>query len=300
MYNVSADSSCNASRALRLARWWGRRSLVTAHAAGALLGRLAYWLSPRYRRKMRANMRQAGYGDAPMIREAARHAGMLASETPAIWFPPDASLYQRIQVCGFGPAHEAMAKGRGVMFLTPHFGSFELAARQFAQTAKLTVLYKPARQAVVRELVDAGRLGGNMEIAPASLQGVRQLMRALRRGEAIAILPDQVPDAGNGEWAPFFGKPAWTMTLPRRLQQAADPLVMLVACERLERRGWRVVAQVFDGEATPARINSAMERLIARAPAQYLWSYNRYKVPRGVPEPDRAPAPAPSESEPAV
>jgi KDO2-lipid IV(A) lauroyltransferase len=116
------------------------------------------------------------------------------------------------------------------------------------------------------------------------------MMRALRRGEAVGLLPDQVPPEDMGVWAPFFGKPAYTMTLAGRLAQQTGASVLLAWGERLPRgRGYVVRFSAFD-EPLPesleaqaesaAAINRAMERLILQRPQQYLWGYDRYKAPR--------------------
>ncbi len=127
-------------------------------------------------------------------------------------------------------------------------------------------------------------------LAPADLSGVRRLVRALKRGEAIGMLPDQVPSNGEGVWARFFGKPAYTMTLPARLQRRTGAALLLARGERLaDGQGWTVHFSVVD-EALPVdpvdaatRINAALERLIRDDPEQYLWGYNRYKTPRSAP-----------------
>ena len=165
-----------------------------------------------------------------------------------------------------------------------------IAERFAARHGPITVLYRPARQAWLRALMEGARARPGVATAPASLAGVRQLIRALRRGEAVGLLPDQVPPAGMGVWAPFFGKPAYTMTLAARLVQQTGAVALLVWGERLPRgAGYAVRFSAFD-EALPADpsaqaesaavINRAMERLILRRPQQYLWGYNRYKQPR--------------------
>ena len=113
-------------------------------------------------------------------------------------------------------------------------------------------------------------------------------MRALRKGEAIGILPDQVPGNGEGVWAPFFGRPAFTMVLPGRLAGQTGAAVVLAAGERLPRgQGWRSVSCGCRGpcpraaEAQAAWVNAGMETVIQRVPSQYLWGYNRYKKPQG-------------------
>jgi KDO2-lipid IV(A) lauroyltransferase len=112
------------------------------------------------------------------------------------------------------------------------------------------------------------------------------------------LLPDQVPQQGEGVWADFFGRPAYTMTLSAKLHQITNATIILSHAERLPRgRGYLIRFTPFeqvlgDTPAQQARaINMAMEQLIATCPAQYFWSYNRYKTPPGVD------APAPQENQ---
>jgi KDO2-lipid IV(A) lauroyltransferase len=113
------------------------------------------------------------------------------------------------------------------------------------------------------------------------------MIRALRRGEVVGLLPDQVPPDGQGVWVPFFGKPAYTMTLAARLVQQTGCALLLLWAERLPRgSGYRVrvsePAEPLPSEpaACAAAINRAMEQLILACPQQYLWGYHRYKAPR--------------------
>jgi len=187
-----------------------------------------------------------------------------------------------------------IAERRPLVILTPHMGSFEVAAR--AYTARwgavqpVTVLYRPARQRALREFQEQARRRPAMPTAPASLAGVRQMLRALKRRESVGLLPDQVPPEGQGVWAPFFGRPAYTMTLAARLIQQTGAVPLLIWGERLAHgAGYRVRVSAL-GEDLPATdptqaesaavINRAMERLIRQCPGQYLWGYNRYKTPR--------------------
>ncbi len=113
------------------------------------------------------------------------------------------------------------------------------------------------------------------------------MIRALRAGGTVGLLPDQVPPEGLGVWAPFFGRPAYTMTLAARLALQTGAQVCLAWGERLPRgAGYRVRVSGL-GEPLPedaaeaaAAINRAMERLILQCPEQYLWGYARYKAPR--------------------
>jgi KDO2-lipid IV(A) lauroyltransferase len=140
--------------------------------------------------------------------------------------------------------------------------------------------------------VEGARARNNLHLAPANLSGVRILAKTLKRGLPIGVLPDQVPQEGEGVWADYFGRTAYTMTLPAKLAQLGNAEVILVYAERLPKgRGFVVRFVPFEGDltGTPAEqaraVNKSMEQLIARCPSQYFWSYNRYKQPEGVEAP---------------
>jgi KDO2-lipid IV(A) lauroyltransferase len=276
---------------LRSFRLLARLPLGLLQALGAGLGLLVYLVSPAYRRKLLRNLEIAGL-PRELRWSCARHAGRMVGELPWIWFRPRAALARRVR-CDDQPVLEAAEReGRGVLFMTPHLGAFEVAARWYATRAPITVLFKPPRQAALAQVLAAARNADDMQSAPTTLAGVRALLRALRRGEAVGLLPDQVPGEGEGQWAPFFGAPAWTMTLPLRLAQASGAVVVLAVGERLGAgKGWHIHFERLAGAPTPEALNAAMERCILRIPAQYLWGYNRYKRPPGAGEPPGGAAP---------
>ena len=290
---------------IRLLRLLASCPLWLLHALGAPLGWLTYAASPSYRARFRANAAQAGVPWA-RARRAIAEAGRMVGELPYVWLRgPDVKLGERATWVGTELLDEARAKGRGLVLLTPHLGCFEVAAQSYAERygashGTITALYRPARKAVLRPLMETARKRPGMETAPATLAGVRQMIRALRKGETVGLLPDQVPPAGLGVWAPFFGKPAYTMTLAARLVQQTGATWLALYCERLP-RGRGYVIRVFrpaeplpaDGDAaqSAAVINRAMEALILQNPEQYLWGYHRYKSPR---EGSELPADAPA------
>jgi len=230
------------------------------------------------------------------------HAGRMVAETPCLWLRPAAQpLAPAVQWRNAERIEQALAAGRGLVLLTPHLGAFEVIAQAYAERfgarQPMTALYRPARHAWLRELEQTARHRPGLLTAPASLAGVRQMLRALRHGQTVGMLPDQVPPDGMGVWVPFFGQPAYTMTLASRLVQQTDAVPLGVIGERLAHAaGWRM--HVFDlPEPLPAPaafagddlahqaecaavMNRAMEFLIRQCPAQYLWGYHRYKAPR--------------------
>ena len=278
-----------------LFRWLARRPLWFLHALGAALGWLTYCASPSYRRRFIDNARQAGIAPAA-VRPAIAAAGRMVAELPFLWLrPADEPIRPLLHWVGEELIVAGLRAGRGVVLLTPHMGSFEVTAQAIAQTfgaefGPITVLYRPARKALLRRWMDSSRARPFVAPAPATLAGVRQMMRALKRGEAVGLLPDQVPPEGMGVWVPFFGKPAYTMTLAARLAQHSGAVLLLIWGERLAAGAGYTVRVSELGEALPpddatqaesaAIINRAMERLIRQCPQQYLWGYNRYKTPR--------------------
>ncbi len=266
-----------------LSRW----PLPLLHGVGALLGWLAYLLSPTYRRRFSANARQAGYTPS-QVRKAIAHAGRMVTELPRLWWGKPVHIAWLGQET-FDAAH---INRQGIIFLTPHLGCFEITAQAIAlryaqEQRQITVLYRPARQAWLQELMRGARDRPGMQAVPASLSGVKALVKALRSGQALGMLPDQVPPQGLGVWADFFGEPAYTMTLSARLAQQTGAKLVQVWGERLPwGRGYCVHFSMFEGElsadATIAarQINAAMEQLVRECPEQYLWGYARYKQPR--------------------
>ena len=274
--------------ATALLRCAARLPLAWLHGAGALLGGLVYRLSPTYARRLDENLKASGVArddvhyDA-LRRAAIREAGKAVLELPKVWFAPVAAIERLVRCDTWSVVEAAQRAGRGIIFLTPHLGCFEISAIYAAQRLPLTVLYRQPRMTWLEPLMLAGRSRGQARLAPADVRGVRTLYKALRRGEAIGVLPDQAPGAGEGVWAPFFGRPAYTMTLASRLQQASGAAVILTFAERLPGgSGYHLTFEALDTPQFDERaLNTALEALIRRCPAQYLWSYNRYKTPAG-------------------
>lgn len=261
--------------------------LWLVHGLGAGLGWLVFVASGVYRRRFLANAHQAGMGWRQW-RGAVAQSGRLVAELPRLWLGAAPRCEWENEAC----VAQAYAAGQGIVFLTPHLGCFEItpqrvAERFSAQYGPLTILYRPARQAWLAKVMALARQRPGISMVPTNLSGVRQMIRALRAGQAVGLLPDQVPPEGMGQWAPVFGQPAYTMTLAARLVQQTGATVLLVWGERLSwGRGFRLhfremtTALSPDLDTAVAQINQAMEQLIRECPQQYLWGYARYKQPR--------------------
>jgi KDO2-lipid IV(A) lauroyltransferase len=272
-----------------LFRFLARLPLPVLHNLGALAGWLAWLLSATYRRNFSIQIALAGMIDA---RNAAiAEAGKSLLELPKIWLCRQDEVVGRVvKVSGWELVDEAWAAGRGILFLTPHLGCFEVAAQYYAARRPITVLYRRPKQDWLAPLIEEGR-GANLKLAPADLAGVRRLLKALKSGEAVGMLPDQVPGKGEGVWLPFFGRPAYTMTLAARLAETGATVLMAYA-ERLHYgAGYHLklfpLSGALEGDLTTraAQLNRELEALVRLCPEQYLWGYNRYKVPAGAEPP---------------
>lgn len=266
-----------------LFRGLGALPLVWLHRLGALAGWLTYWASPRYRRHLRENLALAGF--APALRlPAAAEAGKQILELARIWTKSlEQTNAQIVEVTGWAHVEAAQATRRGILFLTPHLGCFEIAAQYYSAFGEIAVLYRPPKWAGLHALFEKGRRRPRLYPAPADLSGVRTLMKILKRGGAVGLLPDQAPKKGEGAWLDFFGRPAYTMTLAARLSEL-NPVVVMAWGERLPHgAGFRLhfapPTRPITGDTLTraAAINGEIETLIRLCPTQYLWGYNRYK-----------------------
>ena len=267
--------------------------LPALHALGVVVGWLVFLLSPAYRRRLTDNITLAGHRGS--LWKSVGEAGKGMFELPFIWCARPERVLRTARIVNWDLVQQALDAKAGIVFLTPHLGCFEISAQSVARHHSLSVLYRPPRKAALKPLIEGARARANLHLAPANLSGVRILLKALKNGQAIGLLPDQVPQNGEGVWADFFGKSAYTMTLPAKLQQMSGAPIILAYAERLSwGRGYAIHFVAFEGELgeTPEQqaraINAAMEKLIARCPAQYIWSYNRYKTPPGVTPPGAA------------
>ncbi|MEO7159453.1 MAG: lysophospholipid acyltransferase family protein [Polaromonas sp.] len=275
-----------------LFRFFSHWPLSVLHALGAGLGWLVWLASARYRAQFRANVAQAGL-PFDVARPAIAETGRFVGELPKLWLRPRAqSCLGNVQVEGRAHVEQAFAQGKGVIFFGPHCGSFELGPQALAELyGPITAIYRPARKAWLARLESRARDRRNLTVVPASLSGIRLMHKALKANQAVAMLTDQVPPEGWGIWAPFFGRPAYTMTLAARLALQSGAVLLPVSCERLPwGRGyllkiWPAVTGLQTREnpdmlQAVTRINQAIEAIVLTQPGQYLWGYARYKTPR--------------------
>lgn len=265
-----------------------RLSLKWIHRIGAGLGRLFYMIASKQRRILVANLRQSQLFASELalkkaVRQNQQEMGKFILESLAIWSRSQSQVLQWVRhVYGKDCLDEAIAHGKGILFLTPHIGCFEITSIYYASMQPITVLNRDSRKPWMRKLMQAGRQKGAVTLAPANLKGVRKMLKALYANQAVGILPDQIASKGQGEWAAFFGKPMYTMTLVSQLLSRVDTRVIVVVADRLaDGAGYDLHLQAVNPEAvsSPAKLNRVLETLVTQFPLQYMWSYDRYKQP---------------------
>jgi KDO2-lipid IV(A) lauroyltransferase len=284
-----------------LFRLLARLPLGLNHALGAFMGRLVYALAPRYRRRLLENLSQSGLCATPsdvrrVAYENAAEIGKGATELAWALFRSgevEALVRQRH---GWGAVEKLRAAARPIVFVTPHLGGYDIAGRVLWAHLPILAMYRPHKISWIDQLLREGRNRGaapdGTNVAPATRAGVRMLLKHLRRGGCTVLLPDQVPGLGEGEWVDFFGRPAYTMTLLARLQEASGAAIVFCYAERLPHGEGYDLHLVPLEEPLPEdrrqaarRVNAMVEKLVRTCPAQYLWGYNRYKRPAGAPPP---------------
>lgn len=264
--------------------------LPLLHGGGWLLGSLLWMRPNRFRAiTLRHLERCLPELDVVARRRVARHSLIESAkavlEAAAIWFGPAARLARWIDdPVAAAVLRDAQDRGRGVILLTPHLGSWELASFFCSQVAPITVLYKPQKG-----MTDAVIRSGRARIpavrpVPTTGSGVKALLAALRRGELIGILPDHDPPEGAGSvFAPLFGIPANTMELVARFAgRSGAPVLFIVAERQSWGRGFRFHLRaappaVADPVLGPAALNAGVEACVRAWPGQYWWSYRRYR-----------------------
>jgi KDO2-lipid IV(A) lauroyltransferase len=259
-------------------------SLSTINRLGALLGYGIYCLSSKSRKHINNNLRMSGLANDEAHFKALKHAnikalGIGAIETLAIFKKDEPTLLSYVnEVHGWHHVEAAYKQGKGAILLTPHLGCFEMTSIYYGSQHPITVMFRPPKLQFLGPIIEKGRSRTGVSLAEANASGVRKVIQALKRGEAIGILPDQVPNEGEGEWADFFGHPAYTMSLASKLANKTGAPVVMAFGERLaDGKGFDIHFTKVDSIATATLLNEAIEKQVAQNPAQYLWSYNRYK-----------------------
>jgi len=257
---------------------------------------VAWWwrrIGARESRVALRNLELAFPALAPEAREALHRQILSATAqqmftTLRLWTRPHAqSLSWIVREHGVEVFRQALASGKGVIVAAPHMGNWELLNRWLAAHTPLAVLYRPPESRIGEAFLRLVRADADrITQIRADAAGVRALFKRLRAGGVVGILPDQQPKAGEGDFAPFFGIQALTMTLLSRLAERSGAVVVFAWCEQVG-EGPQFALHIEPGAAEIAHVdraialtalNAQVEQIARRDLAQYQWTYKRFKA----------------------
>lgn len=280
---------------IRLLSWLPLRY---AQAIGAGLGWLLWRVPNSVKRISEKNIAlafadQSAEQQAQLVKASLIELGKTATELGPLWCWSKQRLLPLVkEVRGAELIELALAQGRGVIVLSPHLGAWEMMGWYWSVQYPITSLYRPPRIGSIENFMRQVRERGGATLVPTDMSGVKALRKALKNNEIVGILPDQDPGKSGGVVAPFFGHPANTMLLVAKLAQKAQCPVFYTFAERLPAgAGYRIhvieasaqLASTDDVQAASA-LNQGVETCARINPAQYQWSYKRYKnLPDGYP-----------------
>ena len=255
------------------------------------VGHLAWHLDKRHPRIAQINLEHCFTDRTPKwLKKTAKGSVMemltALVEAPRLWHLSRKELDDHLE----NPAilEEIISRyhqGNGLVIAAPHLGSWEYIGLLFAAHTQMTNLYRPPRMEGLNDFIKRGRKNSGAELVPTDGSGIRALSKALSKGECTGILPDQEPESGSGEYADFFGRPAYTMyLLPRLVRKRKTPVAFIYA-ERLDNGRFRLHYEWADSDiySTDAKtacrnINRHIENLVRQNPEQYNWTYKRFRT----------------------
>lgn len=276
---------------LILIRIVARLSLAAAHRIGRLAGLLFSIVPSRLRDAGLTNLRIAfpDLSDRRLMRlgrKCSVQAGHTLFELPALWTWSGERVIELVrEVEGRELLDAAIARGNGVVAVTPHIGAWEMMLLWMGQVASFTAPFRELRLPELEAFVHTARQRTGAHMVPGQRFAARSLLQSLRDGEIIGMAPDQDAGSGGGVFVPLFHEVANTGVLIPRLIAKTGATMLWVFTERLEHgRGFRMHIEAANPETGSADIvrsaramNSDIESIVMRFPEQYLWFYKRYR-----------------------
>jgi KDO2-lipid IV(A) lauroyltransferase len=262
----------------------------TAMWIGRGIGRVAYVFSKRDKRIAEVNLRLC----LPALSDAERKAlmrkhfeslGCTLFETAYVWWAPDEWLQKIVRIDGKEHLAAALAKGRGALLLSAHFTTLELGAKALALVGPTSLMYLTPQNPLIAEMSRRGR--ARRAVQAIAADQIRELLLNLKNNVTVWYAPDQRYTDKNSAVVPLFGQPAWSNIATSRLARISKATVLPYFPERLE-DGSGYLMRILppfdnypsdDPVADTARFHTLIEEHVRRCPAQYLWTYKRFKSP---------------------
>lgn len=259
---------------------------------GRVVGVMMLAFSPRLRKRIKDNLLKTQMCDVSQVNELSRataeNLGMLFLETLFISWQRSKryNFYLCSKTNGFEEVEKVCNANSPVLFLTPHVGNFEIILKRTAyllKTKKFTVLYKPDKNKWWNELMVDGRTENNIVPVPTTKAGIAGILKALKNGEIVGVLPDSIASQGDGVWTEFFDNRVFATTLAAKLSLMPNVKTFIVACYR-NKNGFEAnyipfSATCRDVTTTVQEIYHILEEIVKKHPEQFYWSYDRFRVP---------------------
>ena len=271
-------------------KFFGKLPLELLRMIGFIFSWIFWLSSKRYRLRFQKNWiiaknHSAGAMENASLIKAISRAGNCVFDLPKIWCGND--LNNKVEINGYKGIEPLLRQGKGLICLSPHLGSFELVPKIFSSQLPISILYKPSKNNHLEKLLKNLRPTKNVTMVQPNFSGVKKLVSAIKKGEIVGLLPDQVPPLDHGISQSFFGHPAYTMTLASKLILLTGAPVIWTYVQ-YKKNGWRVTIEPWSlnelsnkniSEMT-SEINQKVEELILKDPESYMWSYDRYRQPK--------------------
>jgi KDO2-lipid IV(A) lauroyltransferase len=268
-----------------------RLPLPAIRALGAGVGLLSLRLSNKSAKRLPHNLLITGLATPEsveqMTRDTAKALGMTLAEAALIAWQKDRARITRLFEVdeSFYAVKALLEAGKNIVFLTPHIGNFEVAVKYFAYhlPMNIQILYKPSKDPVIEEIMVSGRSEVNITPVPTNRKGVLSMMKHLKSGGCLGILPDNVASGGDGEWVKFFGQDVYATSLAAKICQQPDTVAVIVQNLRTK-TGFKSKCVPFkpsnsDTHDIMQELYKEIEKLVREAPEQYYWSYDRFRHP---------------------
>lgn len=271
--------------------------LSVSRALGSIIGQIAYWTKGKMYLVTEENLSLCFpnmlVGERKtLVRRSLIQTSQTMMETGAVWLRDYHWVKSHIrQVHGHEILQDAIDDERGVILLAPHLGNWEVLGLYVAEFTELTCLYKPQGMTTLEPIIRNSRERAGAKVVPTNRRGVVALLKIMKRGGFTAILPDQIPETSGGDFAPFYGVPALTMTLVNNLRARSGCIVLSAYAKRVAggfdvhiKRADEHINSDDDTEALAA-LNRTVESCVNDVPEQYQWEYKRFrKQPEGFPK----------------
>lgn len=266
--------------------------LKKSHRIGSFIGWLIWFYNGEMRRVSEQNI-EACLPELTkpererLVKKSLIETGKTMAEVPFLWQGQQSKLEEKIRrVYGVEIIEKAIASGKGIVAFAPHLGAWEVAGLYLSKHYPMVTMYKPSHIDGVDDLIQSGRTRFGTKLVATDIKGVKQLLRGLKNGDLVGMLPDQDPGKNGGEFAPFFGIEANSMTLANKILNKSGAVAIFCIAKRLEDgQGYEIQISLADEAISNKNIlvaltamNADLEKVIRTCPEQYQWSYKRFKT----------------------